>query len=574
MRLKRKKIKLDQKMIKKSALKILIVLILIGLNWTWLLAVGRTFAYFNDTEDSDANTYQAGILDFSLRSGQSNFAPTETALNMKPGDTVSRDVYIKKEGSLPFKYTAVSEPVAGSCDLELYEALQLKVWYNYYTATPTAPNYHEFRTMVPKYDGLLKDFDLRSLNPDDPDLQIPNSHNYFDNLFYGSDEHWFYASEIILPSEISAELQNKSCDFKFVFDAWQTDFTMNSGGFTDTESITSTISTGNWMPDVTVMYPDGGEVWYLIPNNWPQNPSQSALCESLGMNSQCQYPIDWVATNKIGPDIDLLIDIYYSVDSGASWMSPPITLGTSNDGRYWWKPPFDTSYITENGRVKVVATHKDYSFLTDFDISDNDFCPPMISNEAEAMALLASLNNVVPSTESTSSPEIFENENIIEGSLFENNFVEELITETTTTEEITDIETTTAEEIIGEATANQETTSTDEIIVTEIITKTSGQTTENVVENVNEEELPENVEENTIEEIIEEEIIEETIEETTTEEIIEEETVVNEEAEEPQIEPEPIVEEIPILPEPEIIIVEDNSENNDSPENNNTQENE
>jgi hypothetical protein len=201
---------------------------------------------------------------------------------MKPGDTVARDIYIKKDGSLPFKYTAHAEPIVDSCDLELYNALELKIWYNYYTASSTPPNYHENRIMALKYDGLLKDFNLRDLDPDDPDLQIPNGHPYFDNLFYGIDEHWFYASEIILPSAISEELQNKSCQFKFVFDGWQTDFATGSNGFTDTEFIMSTIATGDWMPDVTVTYPNGGEVWYMVTDTWPGgDPVKSAFCQAV-----------------------------------------------------------------------------------------------------------------------------------------------------------------------------------------------------------------------------------------------------------------------------------------------------
>jgi len=299
---------------------------------------------------------------------------------MKPGDTVSRDIYIKKEGSLPFKYTAISEPVEGSCDLELYNALELKIWYNYYTDTPIEPNYHEHRIMALKYDGLLKDFNLRALNTDDPDLEIPNNNPYFENSFYGPDEHWFYASEIIVPENISAELQNKSCEFKFIFDGWQTDFVTSPDGFTDTEFISNTITTGDWMPDVHVEYPNGGETWYMVPDSCSSVPSCSLWCQNHGMNAECQYSLEWTAVNKIGPDEDLLIDIYYSTDSGFSWM-PQIVDDTNNDGVYEWKIPYDTSYISEHGRIKVEATHKDYSFLTDWDISDADFCPPMLTME-------------------------------------------------------------------------------------------------------------------------------------------------------------------------------------------------
>jgi len=292
-----------------------------------------------------------------------------------------------------------------------------------------------------------------------------------------------------------------------------------------------------WMPDVTVTYPNGGEVWYLVPNSWPGSPSQSVLCEALGMNAQCQYPINWTATNKIGPDMDLLIDIYYSVDSGASWMvASPVVTGVSNNGEYRWRIPFDASYITENGRVKVVATHKDYPFLTDFDISDNDFCPPMIGSEDEAIALLASLNNVSINTELN----ILQSGNIevpIENSAVSEDFSEDSfegepvggeisIIETTTTEATTTDE---EEIIINEA------TTTEEIMTIEATTETSGETTEDIIEGV-------------------------------VNEIVVDEVVILDPEPEPEPEPEQI-EEVPDLLEPEPIIIEINEVEDNSNEN-------
>ena len=389
---------LKEKVIKKSILKIVVFLMIVTLNWSGLFAIGRTFSYFNDTEDSSSNLCLAGTLDFSLRSGQSNFAPNDRASNMKPGESVARDIYIKKEGSLPFKYNAVSEFVDGECDLELYNALSLKIWYNWYDAIPDPSVDHKHMDL--KYNGPLKDFDLRLLNPDDVDLQIPNSHEYFDNMFYGVDEHWFYASEVILPADVSPELQNKSCKFNFVFNGWQEDLADGLTGFSDTESITSTIATGDWAPMVTVEYPNGGETWYMVPYDWPTNSNTSAICQALGMNDQCQYPINWTAVNPIGDDIDLLIDIHFSFDSGGSWIgNPPVVLGTQNSGLSWWKLPFEDRYITTTGRIKVLAQNSVYPFLVRSDISDSDFCPPAITSEAEAIALLASINGISLSDE-------------------------------------------------------------------------------------------------------------------------------------------------------------------------------
>lgn len=224
---------------KKSFIKIISLLLIIGLNWTGLSAIGTTFAYFSDTGVSSINTFGMGSLDFSLRSGQGNFVPPEIASNMAPGQSVARDIYIKKQGSLQFKYKAHSEPVSGSCDSEFYDVLELRVWYNYYhTQNPAPPNYHQDRTMALKYNGLLKDF---GTNPDDPDLRIPNGRPYFDNMFYGPDEHWLYFQITFPDVPGNYEITGKECTFKFVLDGWQTDLFSPSQGFSDTEEIYSTL---------------------------------------------------------------------------------------------------------------------------------------------------------------------------------------------------------------------------------------------------------------------------------------------------------------------------------------------
>ncbi|MDP2939709.1 MAG: TasA family protein [Candidatus Omnitrophota bacterium] len=484
--------------------------------------LGGTNSYFNDTATVNGSIFQAGTLDLTVRSGQGNFVPQDKVSNMKPGDTVARDIYIKKEGDLPFKYNAKSEPVGGLCDTGLYNALQLKIWYNYYTETPQQPNYNEHRIMTLKYDGLLKDFNLRALSPDDLDLQIPNSHPYFNNIFYGPDEHWFYSSQIILPAAVSAELQNKTCQFKFVFNGWQINLPDSSSGFTDTEEILSTITTGNWLPDVTVTYPDGGQVWYLVP----ESPAWSSWCLAHGMNADCKYPIRWTAANKIGPDTDLLIDIYFSTDSGVTWLAQQIADDISNTGEYWWRIPYDAAYITDQARIKVEATHKDYSFLTNWDMSDIDFCPPMMTFDDL-------LNWQGPAEGST-------------------------VTELTTTDVITTIDT--------------EATTTEEIPTTTIEEQTGGGIIEEINEIINE------MIDGIVDEIVPGEIINEPVKEAPAEETVEEpeasviedvsiieEASGEEENNEEVIINEPVVNE-PAIEEEPVVVSENPESNNSNPE--------
>jgi len=204
-----------------------LLIIVIGLSLAGLLSIGPTYAFFSDGVDSSSNIFTAGILDLTLRSGQGNFVPLEIANDMDPGESVARDIYIKKEGSLSFQYDAHSESILDDCDLEFYNLLELKVWYNWYDDIG--------KHMDLKYNGPLKGFNLIT----DPDLQIPNSHPYYTNVFYGPDEHWFYFS-ITYPSE-ALELIGKQCQFKFAFNGWQTNLPDSSSGFSDTEEIYSTL---------------------------------------------------------------------------------------------------------------------------------------------------------------------------------------------------------------------------------------------------------------------------------------------------------------------------------------------
>ena len=223
-------------------------------------------ACFSDKEISENNIYTAGTLDFSLRSDQDDFEPIILAKNMKPGDVINKDIYVKKEGNLILRYKARSEFINGNCDEDLYNALRLKIWYKYYSRTfssqssaerlrrsgaeaeeVTEDMEAEKKTEVItlkktlRYNGLLQNFNDFGTNSKDPDLWIPNDREYVDNEFYGEDEHWLSFSIGLsedIPKEALKDLRNKSCEFKFVFDGWQKDPDCEeSNGFIDEEEI-------------------------------------------------------------------------------------------------------------------------------------------------------------------------------------------------------------------------------------------------------------------------------------------------------------------------------------------------
>ncbi len=223
--------------------KLFVFLLIVSLNWSGAFGFSYTYAYFNDGELSLNNSLVTGTLDFSLRSGQPNFVPPEFASNLNPGQAVARDIYVKKEGSLPLSYGVYSEPVAGSCDLEFYNVLELRVWYNYYINEPSYPGDHSNRIMVKKYQGPLKDFDI---DPGNIDFQIPNSiRPHFSNNFYGENEQWLYF-QVVYPEE-AEKLFEKSCEFKFVFEGEQ----IGGNGFSDQEEIYSTLIDGMLIEEET-----------------------------------------------------------------------------------------------------------------------------------------------------------------------------------------------------------------------------------------------------------------------------------------------------------------------------------
>lgn len=219
-------------MIKKLSLKHTFLLLLIGLSWLGFSTIGETWASFLDNETSLGNTFTAATLDVSLRSGQGNFVPTEKAENMKPGDSVARDIYIGKTvDSLALKHRVSYQFLGG--DADFCNVLQLKIWYNHYHCNPSG-GYAVCRDMRLKYNGPLTALS----NLTDADFVIPHPDDLFDTNPSNGIEQWFYYS-ISFPAELDGSYQGKTCQFKFVYDGWQTNFADPASGFTDKEEILS-----------------------------------------------------------------------------------------------------------------------------------------------------------------------------------------------------------------------------------------------------------------------------------------------------------------------------------------------
>ncbi len=183
-------------MVKKSISKILVVLILIGLNWAGISAVVRTFAYFNDTENS-SGSFAAGGLDFYLTS-PSDFSPGAIA----PGESAERTINFLNNKNIP-KYKV--KPVNFSGTLCDYLTLQVKL-----------------DGVDIGYSGLLIDFD-------------------YGPVVFETPEGWTFI--LTLPTDAPELAQGQICNFNFLFYGSQTENDLPfGGGFNDTEEDISNIA--------------------------------------------------------------------------------------------------------------------------------------------------------------------------------------------------------------------------------------------------------------------------------------------------------------------------------------------
>ena len=186
---------------RKSFSKFIVFWLVLCLNYSGILAISDTFAYFNDTETSTNNNFEIGTLDFSL-SSSNNFSP-----DLKPSQTTVRTVSLSQNGTLPFQYKVKVENATGG----LCSSLNLK---DDLTAT---------------YEPLAN--------------------------FVSTTTPFSAASSLSFTAQSSsydASLQGEVCKFDLVFKAWQTNLSDNTQGFSDTETISNTIKMGYWDPPVVL----------------------------------------------------------------------------------------------------------------------------------------------------------------------------------------------------------------------------------------------------------------------------------------------------------------------------------
>lgn len=177
--------------------KITVVLLLVGLNWSGIVAIGQTFAYFNDTETSSGNMFAADFLDFAL-----SVSAYESSIGL--GETVSASSVVVNSGGMDFQYVLEAETISGNEDF--CNALELEAKLN----------------GVEKYEGALMSLGTiatTSLGTWKFNIELPVDEDSFTN--------------------------GEKCQFDVVFRGWQTNVgSYGDGGFTDEERMSFTITTG------------------------------------------------------------------------------------------------------------------------------------------------------------------------------------------------------------------------------------------------------------------------------------------------------------------------------------------
>jgi len=315
---RKKQIKQNEEMIKKSILKIIVILIIVGLNWTGLLAVGKTLAYFFDNENSNANIYQASILDFSL---------TSSNLNKFIGLTEKLFLgsVLTDSGSLDFQYTVASEKISGSDDF--CNALELEAELN----------------GIEKHDDGLMSFDVLV------------------STMLGS---WSFG--IKLPVTATNISHGETCEVDLVFKGWQTDVaTYEDGGFSDEERIhlkftSRMVVLNEFLPNPNGLVPDYGFDFGEDSDSKPQGE-----WVELYNNSDVNHDLaGWYIWDASGDDLNKIFITNLNTQPAAT-----IILGNS------WLVVYMNKAVLDNTGDTVKLFNDSDTLIDSYAYTgDNDYC--------------------------------------------------------------------------------------------------------------------------------------------------------------------------------------------------------
>jgi predicted ribosomally synthesized peptide with SipW-like signal peptide len=215
--------------------KILVILIIIGLHSSAFLTVGSTRAYFNDSESSDNNVYQAGVLDMEISEQNLQIAVNE-----------EKSFQVLDNGSISFEYSLNLATTTGS-DLDFCDDLEIVLYKDGNAISTTTP---------------MTDLDLEYIISDSED----------DFSFKINDN--------------GGNVSGKVCSIVLEFKAWQEELSY-SQGFIDDEKLEITI----YSQGTSISAAAAGDV---VLNEFLPNPDSSAHDLNLGDDSDDAPYGEWV----------------------------------------------------------------------------------------------------------------------------------------------------------------------------------------------------------------------------------------------------------------------------------------
>ncbi len=187
---------------------------------------------FQDQERSHINM-SASSLDLRVSSPDQTWQAEATAEDLLPGESVTRNFLVENKGGMNFQYQVEFQKTSG--DDNLCSALQLKVE----------------KGIQQVWQGNLNDFQY-----------------VVSNLNSGKFDKWHFV--LTLPDSVQ-NLNSLDCNFKFVWIAWQTNFSSFTQGWSDKEEISNHIHSGINAPIQTGYNEDNGDDY-----STPRNPNEIA----------------------------------------------------------------------------------------------------------------------------------------------------------------------------------------------------------------------------------------------------------------------------------------------------------
>ena len=282
----------------KQIYKILAIVLVIGLNWGGVSAVGYTISMFNDVENSSVNVFQAGVVDFSL--SDLGFDPIEPSISLEVGDVAQKIVEIAPLSSNPFQYYVKSGNFSGDSDFCSALGVDVELEKDKLVNTGTI------------YSGSLQNL-------------LTDATTTLEKFNY----------EVGMGTN---NLQNKVCNFDLVYNGWQTRHnypTYENGGFSDTESVSNTVS--SWGLRLNKVYYDVADdrgkesdnEWIEVYNqtNVPLDISGWDICD----NASC---------DTIPANTDLIPAKGYGV-----------ITATSTTWGYWFVPSEVVKIVLDDARI-------------------------------------------------------------------------------------------------------------------------------------------------------------------------------------------------------------------------------